>query len=113
MSYCAAPPFRLRVRVRRTAVALAEAVGTADIEYARSPHTTRTIDRAQARPEWSGSTRASRWLGIALIVWLAGAIAGLAMLPESKVRPEGHAKPPATFPIDIQVPTAHDLPAVA
>jgi hypothetical protein len=96
MSYCAAPPF-----------------GPADIEYARSAHTTPAVHRVDARPGRPGSSRASRWLGIALIVWLAGAIAGLAMLPESKARPEGHAKPPATFPIDIQVPTAHDLPAVA
>jgi hypothetical protein len=35
------------------------------------------------------------------------------MLPKPTARPEGHAKPPATFPIDIEVPTAHDLPAMA
>ena len=93
MSYCAAPPFE-------------PATGSSD-------SLRRAINRVDARPERSGTTRASRWLGIALIAWLAGAIAGFAMLPESKARPEGHAKPPATFPIDIQVPTAHDLPAIA
>jgi hypothetical protein len=78
----------------------------------RSVHRTDAATTAGVRPNAPGSP-ASRWLGIALIVWLGGVAAGLALLPKPQAGPAGRAKPPATFPIDIQVPTAHDLPAVA
>jgi hypothetical protein len=79
----------------------------------RPVHTTNAPTTAGARPNKPGSPAASNWLGIALIVWLGGVAAGLALLPNPTAGPAGRAKPPATFPIDIQVPTAHDLPAVA
>ena len=69
------------------------------------------MNRVPAPQGKSGS--ASRLLIIPLIVWLAGAAAGIASLPKHEDRPEGEARPPAHLPANMESPTAHDLPALA
>jgi hypothetical protein len=64
--------------------------------------------------EKKSSTSAARWLAIALIVWLAGAIAGFVMLPKRTASPEGTVRPPVhRRPVDIESPSMHNLPAIA
>jgi hypothetical protein len=68
---------------------------------------------AGAPQENKSSTSAVRWLAIALIVWLAGAVAGLAMMPTKRaVSPEGRNKRPAHRPGDIKSPSIYALPTV-
>jgi len=69
------------------------------------------INRVDALQAKSGA--APRWLGVALIVWLAGAAVGVATLPKHQDKPEGAARPPAHRPVDMESPTVHDLPALA
>jgi hypothetical protein len=63
--------------------------------------------------ENKSSTSATRWLAIALIVWLAGAVAGFAMRPKHATWSERSRKPPAHRPVDIESPSTHYLPALA
>jgi len=68
-------------------------------------------NRADALNEKPGSR--SRWLSMALIVWLASAAVGVATLPKHEDKPAGAVRPPAHRPVDMESPTVHDLPALA
>jgi hypothetical protein len=68
----------------------------------------------RARRDIKSSSRATRWLAIALLIWLAGALAGLATMPKTKAAgPTWAPKPPAHRPVDIESPSTHDVPPVA
>jgi hypothetical protein len=68
---------------------------------------------AGALRETNGSTSAARWLAIALIVWLAGALAGFASLPKRQSVRSWTTKPPAHRPVGMESPSDHWFPPVA
>jgi hypothetical protein len=59
------------------------------------------------------SPGAARWLAVALIMWLAGALAGFAALPKRQSVRTWTPKPPAHRPVEMESPLHHDYPALA